>query len=535
MGYTTVKCSLNKFCKNEFLKKHLNESSLRVSKIVSECYCLANLHITRLLKQKTIPILNQTFFNQCHGLVSNFSHRKSMKCKNSELLETFEDYYKDTRPDNYIITSRDRLTVFLNYISKEMETCVLNHLVLNFYNRMKKYLKQKYELDNSQIYHFLKGIYEKEYIGNNVLVKHYRQVLQCQPYPQFIKKEATGILKIYQEILEYCKNQDKKGFTLLPYKSGYKMNHITVDKAVLISFLDSDSKRLYKENPDEYLNTLFRIKKFETGTKKFVFFKTDGKTVSITLEFEDVKNQKLTKTKRKREENYYGYDCIVGLDPGLRKIYSSIDNFGNVVEYKSKEYYHDSKCNWKTYKQQNAYSRNPSFKEYVKKLPSPKTTVLSELLHYISEFLKGLDNALELHYSIPFRKWRFKSFISKQSTLVKMCKSISRQGITTVVGFGNWGNPGNSIIKGNRRGPVQELKYHLRRWCKVVDVDEYKTSKLCSNCYSETKKMFQNVNSVLSCTNCKTIIDRDINGAKNIYCLTKSLIAGNERPVEFCR
>ncbi len=532
MGYTTVKCSLNKFCKNEFLKKHLNESSLRVSKIVSECYCFANLHIARLLEQKEkIPILNQTFFNQCNGLVSIFEHRKSMKCKNSELLKTFEDYYRGTRPDNYLITRRDGLIRQLNYISKEMETCVLNHLVLNFYNRMKKYLKQKYELDNSQIYHFLKGIYDRDYTGNNVLVKHYRWVLQCQPYPQFVKKEATGILKIYQEILEYYKNQGKRGFTLLPYKSGYKMNYITVDKAILYEFLDSESKLLYKETPEEYLNTLFRIKKFETGTKKFVFFKTDGKTVSITLEFEDVKKQKMTK--RKRQEN--DYDCIVGLDPGLRKIYSSIDNFGNIVEYKSKEYYHDSKCNWKTYKQQNAYSRNPSFKEYVSNLPSPKTTIVSELLHYISEFLKGLDNALELHFNVPFRKWRFKSFIAKEITLVKMCKSISRRNTKTIVGFGNWSNPSNSIIKGNRRGPVQELKDHLRRLVRVVDIDEYKTSKLCSNCYSETKKMFQNVNSVLSCTNCKNIIDRDINGAKNIYYLTNSLIAGNERPVEFCR
>jgi transposase len=96
-----------------------------------------------------------------------------------------------------------------------------------------------------------------------------------------------------------------------------------------------------------------------------------------------------------------------------------------------------------------------------------------------------------------------------------------------IVGWGNWSNPNNSIIRGHKRCPVKRIVKELRRWCRVETIDEFNTSKKCSKCLSDTEKMkyhyskaekMQTVNDVLRCKNelCRTYFDRDINGARNM-------------------
>jgi hypothetical protein len=48
-----------------------------------------------------------------------------------------------------------------------------------------------------------------------------------------------------------------------------------------------------------------------------------------------------------------------------------------------------------------------------------------------------------------------------------------------IVGFGNRGSPRDSIIQGHCRRPVKEIKEKLKRWCELVDVDEFRMSKVC--------------------------------------------------------
>ncbi len=87
---------------------------------------------------------------------------------------------------------------------------------------------------------------------------------------------------------------------------------------------------------------------------------------------------------------------------------------------------------------------------------------------------------------------------------------------------------------------MKEIKVKLKRWCELVDVDEFWTSKLCCCCYSETAKVKFNekeINSVLHCSNneCGITIDRDINGASNIFMLLTKMVQKERRPEPFCR
>ena len=65
-----------------------------------------------------------------------------------------------------------------------------------------------------------------------------------------------------------------------------------------------------------------------------------------------------------------------------------------------------------------------------------------------------------------------------------------------------------------------EFLLRLKYKCAISNIkfkliDEYYTSKTCSLCCSYNENLAGN--KVYSCNNCKCILDRDINGCRNIY------------------
>jgi hypothetical protein len=234
----------------------------------------------------------------------------------------------------------------------------------------------------------------------------------------------------------------------------------------------------------------------------------------------------------------------VGIDPGLRYLFvgksnENSDSKKQTVRMSSKQYYHDCRFNWKVQKQQRCYEKNQQWMDYSSNMLSNKTNEINELQHYLRHALNGLYMALQLHITNPFRKWKHKTYIFKQKNFHKILQMITTKRTKkdpkkVIVGFGNWGNPRDSIIRGHRRGPVKEIKDKLKKWCELVDVDEFRTSKLCSCCHHETVKVKFNekeVNSVLRCINneCRMTIDRDITGASKIYMLLTKMVQKKRR------
>jgi len=87
----------------------------------------------------------------------------------------------------------------------------------------------------------------------------------------------------------------------------------------------------------------------------------------------------------------------------------------------------------------------------------------------------------------------------------------------TLIGFGDW-SARDAGIKGHPKGPVLKFKRALTRVCTVVDIDEFRTSQLHSECHSRMKNMISEkwtqwkrdpapvlrkvkIHSVLHCTN----------------------------------
>jgi len=477
-------------------------------------------------------------------------NRKSQNNNTTSFDKTF-DIYKLQRPQDYKPAYRDCLGSVINYIDKQMVISTYNHLVLNFYKRFSRYIKDKYNLDSKTVYEICKAIYDKDYKDDkskrlvNEIVKTYRKILDNKPpYENTVKKDPSKILKIYNEILTYNIKNEKRLFSLLPNKNGFTMNYITIDKTGLKDLLVSLKiqkfcREHFDKNTKTYWNKFFHIQKFETCNKHFHSFLTDGVSVSIILEKSDV-------VKVKPRDFIYKDEDLVALDPGLRMLFVGCNNKDKkIISCSGKNYYHDAGINRINDKQRRHYNKDEIVLSYIRNMPVGKTNNIDEFCKHLRYCLNNLDKALEFHYKNPFRKWKFTKYILERKKLNDLCKLISNkenvtQSSKVVVGFGDWSNPNDSMIRGHKRGRVLKLKRELRKWCKVIDVNEFRTSKLCCKCHNETEKMSYNcvkVNSVLRCCNneCGMIIDRDINGCKNILKMLMVSLKMTEKPEAFER
>ena len=589
MDYRCIKASINQFCKNEFLVSKLNDIVLNSTKVRYEAHAFANLHILRLLKTgRPLPKLNQSFFQDCCSCVSQMYKMNAKEQTKEDLIESLERY-KKCRPENYNVAYRDNIAIVFNYIAKEMETATINHLVLNFYKRFNRYLEEKYpQLSSTERYKICTALYQEDYEGDDPIVIEYRTKLNNQPpYDKFVKKDASYILGVYYEILTFAEQQIalkcNKGeklkrkrmlrtFALLPQKSGFQMSYITVDKSVLRDIIigehlvkhkyackrtnDIDlmtSTELRKDidaNPRKYWDQFFNIDVYETNKRKFNYFMTDGKTVSICFEVskqeEKIVIKRLKKSKKVKTPiikallPFDDYSVVKACDPGMKFIMTTIDNQGSMYQYSTKRYYHDAGTNKTNFQRKKCYAENPAFLEYIKRMPSQKTASLNKQVSYIRYALKGLDNALSVNFKNKLRQWRFRDFIKKQKTFNEICKKLSTKKTRNeekkvLFGIGDWSNPRDTIIRGNRRGPVTSLTNELSRWCEVIKTPERFTSRCCSQCHYKNDKKVHNKKSyrVFSCQNCENIMDRDKNACTNIMMVLERLLKGNKLPETF--
>ena len=577
-SFRSIKCSLNTFCKDEDVKERINEFVLNANKLIFEAYSFANLHVIRLVRaNKDIPPLDQKFFQSCCVFVSETYERKSQKPKDNDMLETYK-VYKSCRPSTYKPPFRDYCGEVINYIKKDMVIATTNHLVLNFYKRFTKYLRHRYGYDGCKIYNLVKNIYVEEYDGDDDEILFWRRRLGDKPpYAKYIKRDPTYILKIYDEISSYIdiNNADReftkkplRTFSLLPHKNSFNMSYITIDKGVLRDLINSFKKKhvenekistcnamhntLFKndikDNPITYWNMFYKIKKIDDFAG---IIKTDGKSVSIMYN-----TQRLSKITKKKKSvtnlhiNPSEYDVIRAFDPGYRYMFVGTDtcdtNSDALIKCSSREYYEKCKMIEATKKIRVIYDGDPEITDIVTNMPTNKTNDVSCYLLYIKHSLLNLDQLLHFHYDKPFRRMRITTHIYQQKTMHELCKRITNKkhphdkNIKALIGIGNWSSQHDSIIRGHCRGPIVALKRELKKWCKLVEVDEFRTSVTCYKCHSNTIKMSYNsvqVNSVLRCSNneCGTVLDRDVNGCKNILHIFDAMLNRLPRPEAFCR
>lgn len=569
--FTCIKSSWKSFCKNNLLADTIVEDILpKINTISFLSYKLLNYHFTRLLEEnKPLPEIKQNLFYQACCMVSRLKYTKDTTDTTTELYESFsqmKEYITDALP------ARDYLCLgYITNLNKLQLTMTNNHLKLNFYNRFRKYLKLRTgETDNAVVYHWLKDIYEVKYEGKNTFILYMREWLKYTPTEANIVKHSNHFVKIYYYILkEFEKYPETKGvrtFTLLPHKHGFTQSHITICNAGLentLKYIANELKcannnidsgldvKKFADNSSDYWKELFNITKYETKNKKFGYtILTDGKSVVLQM------RKPLQPEKTSTQYTEQQYDNFLGIDPGVRCLITSYDTNDKVIQVSTREYRHKSKMIYACKKRENWYKRWEHYEEW-KLIPTIKTSKTSIMREYFKYVFPRLRTFTEFHIEKGFRNLNFTSYCRSKATLAKICERISgvtkkTKHVKTLVGFGDYSQQ-HGLVKSHPTTPILRLKKELRRYCKIVDIDEYKTSKTCSSCNKEIvlyrnriqrKKMgvlepiakMTNIHSVIRCKHneCKLCcMDRDINASKNILGLLLNQYRGEERPLCF--
>jgi hypothetical protein len=210
------------------------------------------------------------------------------------------------------------------------------------YKKCFKYIKTQHpNMSRDELHDVLNSIYEEKYSGSNEIVLYYRMLIRSPDSSQ------AKVLKVYYKLLQFWKASDQgrtprlvpeqndkfnekikdrqgtspenKGmrlFTLLPVKSSFTMSNILIDRKAIMDLILGDKGRntgeahagLYKtirklvmEDYMSVLQPFFDIERFETRTKKYVHFITDGISVSVVLGKNANRNQKLVKSRGNEE------------------------------------------------------------------------------------------------------------------------------------------------------------------------------------------------------------------------------------------
>ena len=549
--YTCVKMSFNSLVENNYFNGGIQEIVLNINKICFLSYQLLNYHFTRLVEEKKpLPEITQNLFYQACSTVSVLTERKEKIDTTDELYISFSQY------KNHLgeVPFRDRMGNLINNLNRQQITMTENHLKLNFYKRFHKYLELRTgETRKGVIYKWLKDIYAAEYSGNNYFIHSMRQWLKYPPTETNIKKHSSHFIKVYYKILQtFEKYPYKKGvrtFNLLPTKNSFTLSSIEICSSCLKDLIGYFTKQSqpkdFEENKLVYWYELFKIEKYETRERKFAYtIYTDGKVAVVRLrkpKFEAPKQKDIKK------ENY---EQLVGIDPGVRSLQTSCNDTGRVIETTTPSYRNDCKMKYACKKREMWYKKWEHY-EMWRNIPSFKTTNLEKMRNYFKYVYPDLNLIFQFHLYKNFRGLAFRSYCRGKATLHKICESIV-DNKKTLVGFGDFSQK-HGLVKKHPTAPIKKFKNELKRYCDLIEIDEYNTSKTCNMCNNpielyknkvikklrdgtKTKARLSQINSVIRCkfNECSLCcMDRDINASKNILFLLQLQKAGKKRPVCF--
>ena len=408
----------------------------------------------------------------------------------------------------------------------------------------------------------------KSFLIPDKIKKNIHYDLECSPQ-NYLSPMIYMSLKLEE--------QEKKLFQFCPLRKTLIPKYMTIDTKTLITMLFNTKKNEttqgklldnLNESKELIWNTLFNMKKINTlmNSDKYIFnhmFSTDGVGCSLLFTRVELKDTPIPQSKNKNTGNKE-YDYIteldntelnhlkdynkVAIDPGKNTLMFMTDDKGNTLTYTKMQRRID------TYAKKKRQIMMKSFEENdIKKIEEPLNQTCSMSCNYgkFIEYLKmrnQINQELQTYYEQElFRKLRWRSHTYRQKSESILINKIKRTfGKKIVIGFGSFQQ--TQQMKHCMPTPNKSLKDLLAKHFKLCIVDEFKTSKMCSFCLEgETcyykqrenprpfRKGMVNVHGLLTCTKCSKsshshLMNRDLNGSRNILYLMKEWIQHKKRP-----
>lgn len=192
----------------------------------------------------------------------------------------------------------------------------------------------------------------------------------------------------------------------------------------------------------------------------------------------------------------------------------------------------------------------PGMSRLMSEVPESSTPSVVAFQSHVAYVLKHRDKFLGFFGSKRHRQQKWGVYIKKQKAIDYMCKKVTggRAKTEVTVAFGSARGP---HMKGTLPAPVKLLHKALQQRAVVVNVDEFRTSVICSKCnhrdmlgvkcseglaIQKGRTRFP-LYDVRACQNpsCRTVWNRNLNAARNILEVYLNLLVRGVRPIGFRR
>lgn len=568
LEYSSVVMKLSTLCKSKAVKEVIEVAVMNLNKIAFEAYHTACLHVVRCLEQSVeLPTIDQNFFYRCCAGIVN----RERSVGDPELDKTIS-LVKLQRPSSgYAPPEKLPLALLMCDLARQMRTNYQNHVVMNFGKRLLRMIRLRYRLKKVSPAKFL----EKAFSDDTDKTPDHLELqswLQICPSEENIKTNLGHFLQKSRDILRFMESQPPntkwaRTFSLLPLKGSYVPSHITISNSGLQLLLQlatktrnnvafcgfsSMTKETFDIHKEQLWREIFDIGRYETRNRRFAFeISTNGYAVSLKLQKPKPPKQPKVEPKAPRVFKEEDYNVFIGLDPGVTYLCTTLNDRNESHQLSTKRYRHEAQM--KKHQQWHNNLRNkrsPEYSQLCKSLPSFGTASLERYVQALQQAMGICDRLFAICAEQPFRKWRFKAFIYSQKTMVTYANELTKgcQKGKALVGFGDWSKH-DGIIKKHPTAPVKKFRKLLGRYATVEMIDEYRTSKACSLCGHDCKKIrlpkrqkdgsYKLVPShqVVRCSNneCTMCWQRDRNSSINHLNLLMCLVRGHERPTAMRR
>jgi hypothetical protein len=284
----------------------------------------------------------------------------------------------------------------------------------------------------------------------------------------------------------------------------------------------------------------FKPRKVKVRTKKIV-----DNSLPNSLEVVDHPN-----------EIFYPNKRIIAIDPGRTNLCTAVEFVGDFGDTKKSwktysftraQYYHESGIN-KANKQTKKWLNGCKLAINELSKTKSKAKMLDEFNLYVNAVSK---NYYSLWNEKTKKRWshlKFSLHRGKQSSVDRFLERLEKpskgKDVEIEIAYGNAGFASGG--RGEKCVPVKWFKERVARKFKVVDVDEFRSSKLDY----QTHNLLGKIIKIDEAENCRDIrglhwlktknlscklVSRDSNAAKNIHYLHHLLTNGLERPKSFLR
>jgi len=277
---------------------------------------------------------------------------------------------------------------------------------------------------------------------------------------------------------------------------------------------------------------------------------------------EDLSNEKLEELREFK---------LCGVDPGKKSIVTIIDENDNKLSYTSIQRRREGRMTRSLRIRRNLRTTEMDEEESKLSEHNSKSCIFDNSKEYI-RCKQDVNNKLYDHYlNEKYRKLRLDKYIHTRRSEDKLVEKIMKtygseedldkrreqlmngkypEKAKIALIYGNWNQ--TKQMRNLFPTPGIGMRRMLERHFHVYLVDEYKTSKLCSRCETETENMRvgelcekngrvslseEKLHSLLRCKNedCGKVCNRDTNGSKNIVKIGRVYIEEQRRPENFCR